>query len=47
MVPRRGVELPDLSGISVFIAAGTNDPICPPKETEELPILIGKGKCTG
>lgn len=42
MVPRRGVELPDLSGISVFIAAGTNDPICPPKETEELHSLLEK-----
>src|SRR5699024_4532191 len=36
MVPRRGIELPDLSGKSVFIAAGTNDPICSPKETEDL-----------
>ncbi len=40
MVPRRGVELPDLAGIFVFIAAGTNDPICPPKETEELHFLL-------
>ena len=30
MVPRRGIELPDLTGKSVFIAAGTNDPICSP-----------------
>lgn len=36
MVPRRDVELPDLSGVSVFIGAGKNDPICKPEETEEL-----------
>ena len=29
MVPRRGIELPNLSGVQVFIAAGKNDPICP------------------
>lgn len=40
MVPRRGVELPDLSGTSVFIAAGTNDPICSPEESEELKVLL-------
>lgn len=42
MVPRRGIELPDLSGKSVFIAAGTNDPICPPEESEELESLLAK-----
>ncbi|MEO2075988.1 MAG: alpha/beta hydrolase [Bacillus sp. (in: firmicutes)] len=42
MVPRRGVELPDLTGKSVFIAAGTNDPICPPQESEELQSLLEK-----
>lgn len=36
MVPRRGIELPDLSGTPVFIGAGTNDPICKPEETKEL-----------
>lgn len=40
MVPRRGMELPDLSGKAVFIAAGTNDPICAPKESEELQTLL-------
>ncbi|MDM5317588.1 alpha/beta hydrolase [Fictibacillus sp. b24] len=40
MVPRRGVELPDLSGLPVFIGAGKNDPICPPEETEELEKLL-------
>ncbi|WNS75734.1 alpha/beta hydrolase [Bacillus sp. DTU_2020_1000418_1_SI_GHA_SEK_038] len=42
MVPRRGVELPDLSGKSVFIAAGTNDPICSPAESQELQSLLEK-----
>lgn len=40
MVPRRGIELPDLTGKHVFIAAGTNDPICPAAESEELSSLL-------
>ncbi len=40
MVPRRGIILPDLSGKSVFIAAGTNDPICSPAESSELSSLL-------
>lgn len=40
MVPRRGIELPDLSGKSVFIAAGTNDPICSSMESAELQTLL-------
>ena len=40
MVPIRGLELPDLSGKSVFIAAGVNDPICPPEESKELKKLL-------
>ncbi|WP_338471407.1 alpha/beta hydrolase [Niallia sp. XMNu-256] len=40
MVPRRGIELPDLTGKSVFIAAGTNDPICSPEESTELQALL-------
>lgn len=40
MVPRRGIELPDLTGNNVFIAAGTNDPICSPAETWELVKLL-------
>lgn len=40
MVPLRGIELPDLSGTPVFIAAGDNDPICAPEETEELSGLL-------
>lgn len=40
MVPRRGMDLPDLSGKSIFIAAGTNDPICSPEESAELQLLL-------
>ncbi|MDX8046852.1 alpha/beta hydrolase [Gracilibacillus sp. S3-1-1] len=40
MVPRRGIELPDLTGKNVFITAGTNDPICPASETEDLQALL-------
>lgn len=42
MVPRRGIELPNLSGKNVFIAAGTNDPICPPSESTDLQKLLEK-----
>lgn len=42
MVPRRGIDLPDLSGKSVFITAGTNDPICSPLESGELESLLQK-----
>ncbi|RFU67459.1 alpha/beta hydrolase [Peribacillus saganii] len=40
MVPRRGIELPGLSGINVFMAAGKNDPICPAQETIDLQQLL-------
>jgi len=40
MVPRRGIDLPDLTGTPVFISAGTNDPICPASETEDLQALL-------
>jgi phospholipase/carboxylesterase len=36
MVPLRGIELPDLAGTPVFIAAGTNDPICTQRESVDL-----------
>ncbi|WP_209121692.1 alpha/beta hydrolase [Alkalihalobacillus sp. BA299] len=42
MVPRRGIDLPDLAGKSVFIAAGANDPICSPMESSELQSLLEK-----
>lgn len=41
MVPRRGVTLPELAGLPVFIGAGRNDPICSAGETEELAALLG------
>ena len=40
MVPRRGVTIPDLTSVAVFIGAGRHDPICPPQETEELAKLL-------
>lgn len=40
MVPLKGKELPDLSGTSVFIGAGTNDPICSPLESGELEQML-------
>lgn len=40
MVPRRGIELPDLTNVPIFISAGANDPICPPEETKELHTLL-------
>lgn len=36
MVPRRGIDLPDLSSVPVFIGAGSNDPLCSPAESIEL-----------
>lgn len=41
MVPRRGIQLPDLTDTPIFIGAGRNDPICSPQETEELQKLLG------
>lgn len=40
MVPRRGIELPDMTGTYVFIGAGSNDMMCSPQETEELASLL-------
>jgi phospholipase/carboxylesterase len=40
MVPIRGVKLPNLSGVPIFISAGENDPICVPQETEELSSML-------
>lgn len=42
MVPLRGLDLPDLTDVPVFIGAGTNDPICPPEESEELERLFNE-----
>ncbi len=46
MVPRRGIALPPLSDIPVFIAAGKNDPICPAEETDELNQLLQQAGAT-
>lgn len=46
MVPRRGIELPDLSKQNVFITAGTNDPMCPPIESEQLKELLEAAHAT-
>lgn len=40
MVPKKGINLPDLTGTEVFITAGDNDPMCPPEEAEELQRLL-------
>lgn len=45
MVPRRGIELPDLNKKDVFISAGKNDPICPVAESEELQTLLASAGC--
>lgn len=42
MVPRRGINLPDLTGKSVFIGAGKNDPLISQEETTELGFLLKK-----
>lgn len=44
MVPRKDVGLPDLSGKDVFIAAGKNDPICPPDESQALYDLLANAE---
>ncbi|AIY06864.1 carboxylesterase [Planococcus sp. PAMC 21323] len=46
MVPLRNIELPDLSERKVFIAAGTNDPISPVKEAEELHEMLKSAKAS-
>ncbi|PKG21827.1 alpha/beta hydrolase [Niallia nealsonii] len=40
MVPSRGIDLPNLKDLPVFIAAGKNDPICPLQESEDLKVLL-------
>lgn len=42
MVPRKGIELPDLLGTNVFIGAGENDPMCSPMESIELESMLKK-----
>ena len=40
MVPRRGVEIPQMSDTPVFIGAGKNDFMCPVTESEDLRDLL-------
>lgn len=40
MVPRRGVEIPQMSDTPVFIGAGKNDFMCPVTESEDLQDLL-------
>ena len=44
MVPLRGLDLPNMTGMPVMISAGRNDPICSPEETEELAEDAQKGR---
>ncbi|MBB5171871.1 alpha/beta hydrolase [Texcoconibacillus texcoconensis] len=46
MVPRRGIDLPDLTGKPVFIAAGTNDPICSAEESTDLQSRLEKANAS-
>ncbi|WP_040983295.1 alpha/beta hydrolase [Oceanobacillus jeddahense] len=46
MVPRKSIDLPDLTGTDVFIAAGNNDPMCSPEEAEELQRLLTNAGAT-
>ena len=40
MVPRRGIDLPDLSDKNILITAGKYDPLCPARESEDLCKLL-------
>ncbi|WP_264989562.1 alpha/beta hydrolase [Lysinibacillus piscis] len=40
MVPRRGIELPVLQDVPIFIGAGTNDPLCSAQESTDLETLL-------
>lgn len=40
MVPLRNVELPSLDEVSIFIGAGTNDPLIASSETQELEAMF-------
>lgn len=40
MVPRRGVEIPEMQETPVFIGAGKNDHMCPATESEDLRDLL-------
>ncbi len=40
MVPLKPEHLPDLNGVSVFVAAGRQDPIVPPENTQQLLLMF-------
>ncbi|MGP4040504.1 alpha/beta hydrolase [Gracilibacillus sp. D59] len=40
MVPRRGIELPDLAAVKVLITAGRNDPLCTEQESIDLKEIL-------
>jgi phospholipase/carboxylesterase len=40
MVPLRGLTLPDLNSVPVFLSSGENDPIVPVSESRELQALL-------
>ncbi|KAB8138902.1 alpha/beta hydrolase [Gracilibacillus oryzae] len=42
MVPRRGIDLPDLAGVKVFITAGINDPLCTEEESRDLEQILSE-----
>lgn len=42
IIPRHDIALPDLTGKQIFIAAGTNDPLCPREEAIGLQALLTK-----
>lgn len=46
MVPRRGIDIPNLSSVPIFIGAGRNDRICPPQETDDLVNLFNGAGAT-
>lgn len=42
MVPLRNIELPSLENVSIFIGAGTNDPLIASAETQDLEGILQK-----
>ena len=40
MVPNREAIIPNLTGVDVWIGAGTNDFMCPPQESEQLEAML-------
>jgi phospholipase/carboxylesterase len=44
MTPLIPEKLPDLTGVSVFLASGRNDPIVPTRDVEQLAAMLRKSK---